>query len=352
MKGRDKILIFTIFLLVCNLLALIWIPEPLLAYLAIVLLGASTVLYMYPEGRGETNLVFPRSHPFYTFLRVENAISMPLTFALVFAGIHAVNGSSWALLVGLAMLRIAPEMLLDRLSYVRRRNLFSAIPAVSSISEIVESPMAKVQGFVFETRTRRRRMKRTLFNVWILDGSLGKLFVTGMMEVRDLTERVIEGARASVVGPTRVADGIRAINPVASLVLPANWEGRDSEWMDVLRRRLLLHRLTYSVMGSCVYLITVSILGYVVSQLQGYVATNVSIVVFALLASGFFGALGEKSAREGSSYDVRWYFEPRWSELSQLAKANRLDRLRHKAGSGGIHWEYIRLLEDAEPGKI
>jgi hypothetical protein len=188
--------------------------------------------------------------------------------------------------------------------------------------------------------------------VWLLDSSLNKLFVTGMTEVRELTERVIEGARASVVGPTTVSGGIRAINPVAAVVIPADWGGGDSEWMDVLRRRLRLQRLGSSVTGSCVYLATVLVLGFVVSQLQGYATTGVSTAVFALLASAFFGALGEKSGREASSYDVRWYFEPRWSELSQIAKANRLDRLRYMAGSGSIHWEYISLLENAEPGRV
>jgi hypothetical protein len=149
-----------------------------------------------------------------------------------------------------------------------------------------------------------------------------------------------------------VAGGIRAINPVAAVVLPADWEGGDSEWMEVLRRRLRMQRLGSSVAGSCVYLITVFILGYVVSQLQGYAANSVSIAVFSFLASVFFGALGEKSAKESSHYDVKWYFEPRWSELSQIAKANRLDRLRHMAGSGSIHWEYVRLLERSDPGKI
>jgi hypothetical protein len=357
LKGRNKILITTICLLGCNLLALVWIPEPFLAYMAIALLGASTMIYIYPEGRGDANLVFTRSHTFFTFLRVENAISVPLTFALVYAGIYAVNGTNWFLLGGLAILRIAPEMLLDRLSYARlsyarRRDLLSTVPAVSAISEIVESPMAKVEGFVFETRTRRKRMKRTLFNVWLLDSSLNKLFVTGMTEVRDLTERVREGARASVVGPTTVYGDIRAINPVAAVVMPADWDGGDSEWMEVIRRRLRLQRLGSSIAGSCVYLSTVLVLGLIVSQLQGYAATNLSTAVFALLASAFFGALGEKSGREASSYDVRWYFEPRWSELSQIAKANRLDRLRHMAGSGSIRWEYVKLLENAEPGRI
>jgi hypothetical protein len=345
-------LYITISLLGGSLLALVWFPEPPLAYLAILLLGASTAIYLYPEKRGDARLSFSRSHGLFTFLRIENAISVPLTFVFVFAGIEAAQNSQWTLLGCLAILRIFPEIMLDGLSYLKRRELLSKTPPIESLSQVGEAPMAKVRGFVFETRTRRKRMNRTLFNVWLLDSSLEKLFVTGMTEIRGLTERVREGMRVSLVGPTTMAMGIKAVSPVAAVVLPPDWGEEDADWMDVLRRRLRLRRLLYSAFGSVVYLVTISVLSYLVSQFYGYADRTLSTAVFALLAAAFFWALGEKSAGESSSYDIRWYFEPRWSELSERAKANRLERLRHQAGSGSIHWEYVNLIEGADPGTI
>jgi hypothetical protein len=338
--------------LAITLIALVWIPEPPLAYLAMALLGISTAIYLVPEGGGDAALSFPRSHSFFTFMRRANAATTPLTFTLVLAGTLAVVNNQWATMGVLAVLRMLPEIILDHMAYRRRRDLMSNAPAIESLSQVGNSPMVKASGFIFETRTRRKRLGRGLFNVWLLDSSLGKVFIPGMVEVRGITERIREGAWVSLVGPSTESLGIRAIQPVASVVIPPGWDGGDACWMDVLRRRLLLRRLSSSAAGSLVYMAAVTVMAFITSQLRVYVGLVPAAVAISLLASIFFWVLGEKSAREASSYEVRWYFEPKWSGLPDSARKNRLERLEHQAGSGLIRREYVGLLKETDKGTI
>ena len=349
---RRKALYLSTALLAVSLIAIFIIHEPFIAYLALALLATSTAIYLLPEGGSRTTLVFPRSHPYFSFLRLENAASAPVTFLLLFSGINAAVHDWWALLLVLAAIRIPPEVILEHLAHRRRRDLLQDTGAVGNLSELGTRPMLSAGGFLFETRTRRRRMGRTLFNAWMIDSSLCKVFIPGLVEIRGITERVREGARVSIVGPSTDSMGIRAIKPVAAVVLPPGWQGEDHEWLEVVRGRLLKRRLASSVFGSVVFVATAIVLGLVVGQLSGYVDATPSAAAFALLASTFFWALGEKSSQESSSYDVRWYFEPGWSGLSDGARDRRMERLRRQVKSGEISRDYVDLIENADPGSL
>jgi len=348
---RRKALYLSTALLAAALVSLFIFPEPTIAYVAMALLATSTAIYLLPEAGSKTTLVFPRSHPYFSFLRLENALSTPATFLLLYAGIHAAVEDRWGLLIVLAAIRILPELILDHLAYRRRRDLLRDTGAVGNLSEICTRPLIRARGFLFETRTRRRRLRRTLFNAWMIDSSLRRVFIPGLVEIRGITERVREGARVSIVGPSTESMGIRAIKPVVAVVLPPDWQGEDVEWLEVVRGRLLKLRLASSASGSAVFVAVAIVLGMVVGQLDDYVGAAPAVLAFALMASAFFWALGEKSAHESSSYDVRWYFEPGWSGLSDGVRARRVERLRHLSKAGEISREYIDLIE-AESGSL
>ncbi len=349
---RSHALLISLVGLFTSTVALFYIPNPILAYIGMAFLGSVTLIYLLPEGKPDKHLAFPRTHGFFRFLRLTNFATIPLTFVFVFLGVRFAMTSAYLPLALLAALRVLPSLTLGALDHRKRRDLLAKTPTISSLSLVDENPLCKVVGFVHETRTRRRRFGRVLRNVWLVDASLQKVFIPGMAEIKGVTERVREGAKAFVVGPSTTRLGIRAIQPAGYVVLPPSWEGNEAEWFDVIWQRSRRHRLLTSAAGSMVYVVAIMVLGWLASEIATYAGDTAGPVSIALFAALFFGALSEKSARESAVYEVGSYFEPKWHGLSKEARRRRLERLRLEQESGQISKVYLQILEMLEPERV
>ncbi len=314
----------------------------LLAYAGLAFLVATTGAYLLPEEHPDRALIFPRTHPYFRFIRILDFASIPATFLLVLAGVLAAVSRMYWVLVFLAAVRIVPGLAIASVIHRRSTRLLS-IPQTSFL-EIEESGMCHVTGYVFETRMRRRRRNRVLYNVWLVDPRGDSTFIPGMREIRGTTERVSEGARCSVVGPSTVAFGVRAIQPIVSVVPPANWEGSDSDWHEVIWRRTRIQRLTAAATGSVVYVMAILIMGMLASMLTGRTSL-IPAATLSGLAATFFGALTEKNYRESNSYEIGSYFEPRWTGLPPEVRRRRLEVMGRKAEIGKVPREYVAMLE-------
>lgn len=327
-------------------LGLLFLTQSILvAYGGLVFLAMTTVVYLLPEESPGRSLVFPRGHPYFRFIRVLDAASIPSTFFLVFAGILAVAGRAWWILLLLAAVRMLPSLAISKLIHSRSSRLLS-MPG-TPIGEMAECGMCHITGFVFETRMRRRRGKHLLYNVWMVDSRGVPAFIPGMAEVRGTTERVSEGARCSVVGPSTLAFGIRAIQPVVSVVLPAGWEGSDSDWHEIIWRRTRTRRLATAGVGSIIYAVAILVMAGIAGMLDGG-NPLLAAAILSFLAAAFFGALTEKNYREANSYEVESYFEPKWTGLPPEARKKRLETVRRKAKLGHLPGEYVDVLEGME----
>jgi len=319
--------------------------DPLLAYAGLIFLALSAGIYLLPEEHRGRWIRFPHDHPYFRLLRLANLLFLPLTFLFVMGGLWALWEHLYWLLLLLAGLRILPGLLLEGFLQGRRRLLMSQTPEVDSFSGIGKSPLCKAKGYVFETRTRRRRFSSVLYNVWLIDASPTRLFVPSMTEIRSVTESIREGARVSVVGPSTDDLGIAAIQPIACAVPPVDWKGPDEEWMDVVWRRMRKRRLAGALLGSGVYLVAIVALFWVVANLAEYLDALKAMVFLSLLSAAFFAFLSEKSYREGAFYEVKDYFEPKRHHLSAEKWEEKVERLRQLVQSGKMDGDYVRLLE-------
>ncbi len=346
--SRGRLLTASLVCLAACLAALFAYPVPQIAYAGIILLALATGLYLLPESRRGKSLAFPRTHPHFRFLTLLNLASVPLTFAFVLAGLAAsISPAIWPLLL-LAAARMVPSLAFARILHSRRLRLIEETSAAPDLSRLGESPMSKATGFVYETRTRRRILGRTLYNLWLTDHSGSKAFIPGITEVRGITEKVREGSRCTVVGPVSTLGTIAAIQPAASALAPADWQDTDSAWMNVVWQRARWSRLITSVGGSAVYVLAIVSLSWIVRSLSGGQSMWSAVAVVSALSSAFFWALTEKAARESGYYDVSNYFEPSWKNASAAARRQRLERLRHQSEVGEISGEYLEIVERQE----
>jgi hypothetical protein len=256
--------------------------------------------------------------------------------------------SDLLLLLLLLVLRMAPGWVIARAVFLRRKRLMDATPVTEGLSDVGTSSMCKVRGFIHQTRTRRVRFGKILYNAWITDGSLTKIFITGLTEIKGITEKIREGSRCTVVGPSTVHSSIVAIQPVASLVLPTAFHGTEAEWMEVIWRRTRNRRVMTSGSSSVIYLLAILVLHQVVINLSPALGELMAAGLVALLAAVFFAALTEKAARESETYGVGNYFEPQWEGATREARLRRLERLRQQAELGLIPHEYLGLVEAGE----
>jgi hypothetical protein len=327
-------------------------PHPVFAYAGMSFLALATVLYLLPGKPPEGSLVFSRDHPFFGFLRMANMASVPLTVAFVWAGLEAATRSwYWALLL-LTLARMVPEVVLARITRRRRRDLLCNTPQARSLSEVREGPMCGATGHIFETRMRQRRLGRTLYNVWLVDDSLQKVFLPAMTHVKGITEPFREGARVYVAGPSALAPGIASIQPVASVVLPGAGASEKARWYDVVWKRSLARRMATTASGSVVYLLAMIVLAWGMSDIAGQPGRSLALGSVSLLSGLFFAFLSRKAGSESAHYDIRGYFEPRWRGLESAARDRRLQRLRQNAEEGRIPREYLGLVEGAPPERL
>ena len=346
--NRNHLLGISLAGLASSTAALFWHPNPLLSYIAMAFLALSAITYLIPEKEREKCLTFPREHNFYQFLRKTNLLSVPLTFAFVYAGLEAATSSLYWVVMLLAVMRIGPSLILNRIIHLRRREVLDA-PIEESFAGIDERPLCKAAGYVYETRTRqRRRFGNTLYNVWLIDGSPVKLFLPAMSETKNITEPVREGAKVFVVGPSTRRFGITALQPIVSVVVPPDWMGGETKWFDVIWKRSWKRRLVTVLTGSIVYSVAILVLAWAVSDLSTYAGRLPSLVSISLLSAIFFGFLAEKSARESAIYEVGGYFEPKRHTLSPEKLQQRFDHLKRLVESGLISEDYLNLLEKVE----
>ncbi len=328
---------------------LVFIPSSVLAYVAMLFLALVTGVYLLPSPHPGKCLVFPRSHPFFRYMQIATIASVPLTFLFVYFGISSVLDANLPVIVVLGGLRLLPGRVIEEIVHRLRRKLLVETAEVQNLSGLKPSPMSKVTGYIFGMRKRRRLLGETAFNVWLIDESYQKIFLTSVSEIRGITEPVREGARLVAVGPSEHGHGIKALQPAVSLVLKEGWAGSHADWLDQLWRKTLRRRLLWSVGGSMAYVIAMGVLGFAISGMVGRTGIILGLSLFSAL---FFGLFSIKGLKEGAVYDVEGYFEPTLRGLPDGIRNRRLRHLRGLADSGHIPEEYILLLEKAGPLQI
>jgi len=331
-------------MLLCLALTIVY-PSPTLAYASLFFLLLATVCYLVPGRPPRDCLVFSRNHSYFRSLEMLNLISVPITFVLVYLGIWAAMRST-PVLIFLATLRIAPSYLIRRRIHGTRRKLLETIPE-SEVGQLATSPMVKVVGYVCETRTRYKLFDYRLLNVWIVDGSFRKAFLTGLTEISRIGQHVSEGWKAYVVGPSLVDPKIRAIQPVAAAVTPAKWTGSCGQWYELMWRRSWRRRWILRVLGSGAYLIVVLALAWIVRYVHATSTWAVPGLVLSACSAVFFGLFSHKSLVESSYYEISKYFEPDVRRLSETAKKHRIERLKLEEEAGNVHKEYLDILQKA-----
>ena len=331
-------------MVLCLVLTTVY-PSTTLAYASLFFLLLATLCYLVPGRPPRDSLVFSRTHPYFRSLEMLNLISVPITFVLVYLGIWAAMRSTPALIF-LAALRVAPSYLIRRRIHETRRRLLETVPE-SGIDQLATSPMVKVVGYVCETRTRYRVFDYRLLNVWITDGSFQKAFLTGLTEIRRIGQYVSEGWKAYVVGPSLVGPKVRALQPVAAAVTPANWTGSCGEWFELMWKRSWRRRWILRILGSGAYLVVVLALAWIVRYVHASSDWTVPGLVLASCSSVFFGLFSHKSLVESSYYEVSNYFEPDVRRLSDAAKKHRIERLKREEEAGNVHKEYLDILRMA-----
>ncbi len=331
--------------LLVSIMALFAYPRPEIGYLGIAFLLSGVVFYLFPSEEPEVFLDFPRQHSYFRFRRLTNLISVPFTFLFIFWGIWAMVNGVWWMLVLLALLRIIPSLVIMNLTHGRRRRILEEVPMMDSLGDIETDSMCKVSGYIYETRTRGRRFGSTIYNVWLVDETGNKAFLPTVTAIQDVTESPGEGKRLVAAGPSTRNRDIAAVQPVADVVLPPEGDQDfiarfDETWKKTKRRRILT-----SLSGSLIYLLAITVLGWVSLQFMEYANPTLVLATISFLSSTFFGIISEKWDRETARYETGQYFEPNRSSLSERAREHREEHLRRMVERGGIPGNYLRILE-------
>jgi len=343
---REYGLVASVTTLAISIIGLFLTQSPALAYAGLISLLLAVIIYLLPGREATAEIVYPRTHRYFRLLRYANIGFIPLTFIFVYFGLQAALDSSWLLLGLICLIRVFPGVTLNALVHRLKRGLIAETVPVDTFDEIEESALTKIQGYVYETRTRRRRLGTVLYNAWLVDGSATKVFIPTISSTPGVTETLREGNLVVAVGPTASSQRIVSLQPIASVIMPPEGRTTAAEWFDVVWRRSRWRRALSAALGTFVFLATILILGWVASEIVEYVPGSIIIPILAVISALFFASLSEKLSRESARYEVQGYFEPSRLSDSPEQLAERRSSLHRLVNSGKIPDGYLKALEE------